>query len=272
MNDLNPTVRQFGKAGELITPTLFLGGRLELVQPKAGYRAGIDPILLAAAVPVLSGRSVRILDAGAGIGAIGLALAWRITDAQVTLVEREPELAEMAAWNVTHNQLAARVRVIEADLTAQAGALAPLGLQPESQDIVVTNPPYLEQGASQSPKNALRAASHQMPDGGLEAWIRFAARMLTARGMLVMINRTDTLPMAMAALAGRFGAIEIVPIHSRADEPAKRMFIKGIKGSRAPLSIRPGLIVHEGPDDAFRPVVKAASSEGAHLDLFSGAK
>ena len=36
----------------------FLGGKLQILQPKSGYRAGIDPVLLAASVPAQAGDQV----------------------------------------------------------------------------------------------------------------------------------------------------------------------------------------------------------------------
>ena len=53
-----------------VTEDAFLGGKLHLKQPRRGYRAGVDPVLLAAAVPAQAGQSV--LDLGCGVGAAAL--------------------------------------------------------------------------------------------------------------------------------------------------------------------------------------------------------
>lgn len=258
----------FWSDGKAIEPDVFLGGRLMLVQPGDGYRAGFDAVLLAAVVPVIAGRAMRVVDAGAGVGAVGLSLATRVAEAQVTLVEREPELSAMADWNIRCNGLSARAHVVCADVTAPAACLTGIGLTAESYDIVVCNPPYLVAGASQRPRHPLKAASHQMGEGDLDRWIRFAARMLTSQGSLVIIHRSQALPELLLALGRRFGDVAVVPIHSRAGEAAKRVLVKARKASRAPMRIMPGLVVHEGPDNAFRAEVKAVSSDAAGLDLF----
>ena len=49
-----------------ITRDKFLGGRLVISQPKKGYRAGVDPVILAASIPARSGES--ILELGCGVG------------------------------------------------------------------------------------------------------------------------------------------------------------------------------------------------------------
>src|SRR5688500_7285826 len=83
----------------------FLGGRLRLYQPSSGHRAGHDAMLLAAATPGRPGD--RIVDFGAGVGAAGLAVATRIDNIDLVLVERDETLAVLARRNAVLNSLAA---------------------------------------------------------------------------------------------------------------------------------------------------------------------
>src|SRR5258706_6943656 len=110
-----------------VTEDAFLGGILSILQPKAGYRAGIDAVLLAAAMPPVGGAG-RILDAGSGVGVVGLCVAARMPEARVTLVEVEPRLVSLARENITSNGLGARVDVVAVDITEPAQAVAGLGL------------------------------------------------------------------------------------------------------------------------------------------------
>src|SRR5690606_12537368 len=77
---------------------LFLGGALTIVQPRIGYRAGMDAVLLAALLD--SEPAGPVLDAGAGVGVVGLSIAARFPKAEVVLVERQPHLAALARRNV----------------------------------------------------------------------------------------------------------------------------------------------------------------------------
>lgn len=97
-----------------VTDDAFLGGALDILQPKTGYRAGIDGILLAASVPAGDGDAV--LDVGAGVGVVGLAVARRLAHARVSMIERNPRLAELARRNIERNNLADRARLIETDI------------------------------------------------------------------------------------------------------------------------------------------------------------
>ena len=92
-------------SGPRLTDDAFLGGGLRILQPEAGYRAGIDAVLLAAAAPVGASRKELVLDVGAGVGVVGLAVAHRAANAHVTLIEREPLLADLARQNIFRNNL-----------------------------------------------------------------------------------------------------------------------------------------------------------------------
>ena len=46
----------------------FLGGKLLIKQPRNGYRAGIDPVLLAASVNAKAKQTV--LELGCGVGVV----------------------------------------------------------------------------------------------------------------------------------------------------------------------------------------------------------
>jgi len=77
-----------------LTEDAFLGGRLRLRQPAAGYRAAIDPVLLAAAVPAAAGDSVA--DLGCGVATAGLCLLARVPGARVSGLELQAPLADLA--------------------------------------------------------------------------------------------------------------------------------------------------------------------------------
>ena len=103
-----------------------------------------------------------------------------------------------------------------------------------------------------------------MSGDALDAWTRFLCRMAAPAGRVVMIHKADALPRILSAFEGRFGALCVLPIHPRAGEEAIRVLVTGVKGSKAPLSIRPGLLLH-GEGQAFTPEVEAVFRNGAPL-------
>src|SRR4051812_45012489 len=106
-----------------LSEDVFLGGKLRLKQPRRGHRAGHDAVLLAAATPAYSGE--RIVDLGAGVGAAGLAVASRVEDIDLVLVERDEVLVEIARANLAANKL--KGSAIALDVTANATVFAAAG-------------------------------------------------------------------------------------------------------------------------------------------------
>jgi tRNA1Val (adenine37-N6)-methyltransferase len=78
-----------------------LGGRVEYVQPRQGFRATIDPVLLAAAIPAAPGD--RVLEGGTGAGAALLCLAARVPGISGLGIDRDPGLLRLARANAAAN-------------------------------------------------------------------------------------------------------------------------------------------------------------------------
>ena len=235
----NPTVAHG------LTEDRWLGGRLTLLQPRRGHRVGTDAALLVAAAGTPKGR---IVDVGAGVGAVGLALAQRNPLASLDLVEIEPELARLAERNAERNGLQARARVLRLD-ALKSRERREAGLADGSADCVVTNPPFFEPRAVRASPDEGKARAHVLPRGETGAtiadWIEASLAMLRPSGRFVMIHRPEALPLILAALENRVGALALAPVHPRAGASAHRLLISGVKGSKAPLSLAPALILHE---------------------------
>ena len=221
----------------------FLDGRFTLEQPSKGPRASIDALLLAAIVPCKVGMSERVLDAGCGCAPIALCLATRFPLIHVTGIECQSEIVTLARRNVAHNELGKRVSIIEADLVRPLGELAQTGLEPQSFAHVVANPPFYRADRSRSCKSDDKSAAHRLQGGELEQWIRFLTAMAAPKASLNLIHRPDSLPELLRLLKGRFGALKIVPVYSDPQSPAIRILVQGTKGSRAPMSLLPGLML-----------------------------
>ncbi len=248
------------------TDDAFLGGQLHILQPKAGYRAGIDAVLLAAVVPDRGERPLRVLDIGAGVGTVGLSVARRLPAAQVHLLEREARMAALARDNAERNGLAERVRVVEADVLAPAATLAGLGVAADAFDVVLANPPFHAEGRGTPATGSYKAAAHAMPEPALDHWVRVMARHTAPSGTAIIIHKADALGDILTAFDSRFGALRILPIHARASSPAIRIIVSGVKNSRAPLTMLPGFVLHD-EGNGFTLAAQSVLRQGAGLEL-----
>lgn len=242
----------------------FLGGRIKIVQPKSGHRAGSDAVFLAAAVR--AGAGARVLDVGAGVGVSGLCLLARISQIDVTAVEIDEWLCALAATNAERNGFSGRFHVAHVDVTSPGKRLEETGLVREGYGQVMANPPFYAEGAVRAAPNASRAIAHVMPAGELERWVRFLTTMTAQKGWLTLIHRADCLGELLPLLESRFGEIAVFPLFPKADEPATRVIVQGKKGSRAALRLLPGLVLH-GPDGAYTQEAEAVLRGGEPLHL-----
>lgn len=238
--------------GEIVEDRL-LDGRLRLLQPRKGHRAGSDAILLAAALPGL--EQGALLDLGAGVGTVGLAAALMQPELRVTLLERDPALAALAGRNAGLNDIAGRVTVVAGDVTSRAAILSERGLAPASFDAVAMNPPFYPPGGSKASPVPNRKAAH-VAEGALAPWLRTARRLLRPGGHLALIHRVEALPEVLAALETGFGAVAVRPVHAFADRPAIRIIVTAILNSRKPAAMLPAFVIN-GPDGKLSPASDA---------------
>jgi len=247
-----------------VTEDMVLGGQLRLRQPKRGHRAGHDAILLAAAIPARAGH--RVVEFGAGVGTAGLALARRVSGLDLVLVEIDETLAGLARGNAAANDISARVLTF--DVTADAEAFAAAGLDPDSADVVLMNPPFNDAGRHRASPDPARQSAHVAASDTLERWTHAARRVLKSGGVLTLIWRADGLSEVLAALERGFGSLAILPVHPGPKGAAIRVIVTAVKGGRAPLALHPGLVLQD-PDGEGGAEAAAVLGGRAALSLAS---
>lgn len=214
----------------------FLNGRLEIWQPKNGFRAGVDAVFLAAAVPAMPGA--RVLELGCGVGTASLCLAARVPGLALTAVELQPDYAALAERNATQNALP--LHVVQADLNA-----LPEPLRQSSFDHVFANPPYYHRyhgSAADDPGREI-ALGGQTP---LRDWVDVAARRLAPKGYLTMIQRVERVPELLSAVVARLGSVELCPLPPRKNRAAKLVLLRARKDGRAAFKLLPEVVLHQG--------------------------
>lgn len=213
-----------------------LDGQVRLHQFADGYRAGMDAVLLAAALDARPGE--HVVEFGCGAGAVLLCAASRLEGVSFTGHEKDDRAARLAGDNIALNDLTDRI-------TLRTGDIVQLR-QTHSADQVVFNPPFFDDPkALRAPKEGKQAAwlSGSAPLG---IWVQAAARTLKAKGRLTLIHRADKLADILAALEKSFGSVIIKPIQPRDGQPAKRVIVTARIGGRAPLQLLAPLVLHEG--------------------------
>lgn len=240
------------------TEDRILDGRVILNQPRDGYRAAVDPVLLAACVRAKAGE--RVLDLGCGVGAAMLCLATRIDGLNVDGLELQAELAELARQNIAANGLDERLRVFDGDLLAP-----PNVLEEDGYDHVFANPPYMSGDRGNHPPNASKRLAHVESDADLEDWVDAALKFCRHKGSITFIYRADRLAELLIGLEGRAGEVTVFPLWPKEGEIANRVIVRARKGLKSPLQLMGGLTLHDA-DGSYTDAADQALKGGAlHL-------
>lgn len=238
---------------------------MRLSQPRDGYRAGIDPLLLAASVDLRPGQSV--LELGCGAAPALCALGLRVPGTTLAGLELQPAYAALARENAAQNGLQA---------TIWQGDVAdpPAAMRARAFDHVMLNPPYYDPAR----RAAAQATDRELALAGptpLSDWIGCAARRVRPKGWVTVIQRADRLPDLMGPMAAHLGALELWPLAPRAGRAPGLILMRGRKGGRAAFRFHPTLTLHAGArhlSDAedYTETVQAVLRDGAALP-FPGA-
>lgn len=240
----------------------FLGGALQILQPRRGYRAGIDPVLLAASLPAKPGQ--QVLELGCGVGTGLLCLGARVPGLSLTGVELQGSYAALARENAARNGMEAEI------CTADIAAL-PTEIKARRFDHVFANPPYFD-----------RTSSHQSTDTGRETgrgealpladWVRLAAKRVRPGGYASFVQRIERLPDMISAAMGCLGSLEVLPLAAREGRAAKLVLFRGRKNGGAAFRLYPPLILHRGTHhaadgDDYSPLISNILRRGAALSF-----
>lgn len=263
MTVATPSTAEANAPHPVVPPSLtedgFLGGRLRILQPEKGYRAGIDSVFLAACVPCGPGET--LMEAGIGTGVAALCVLARMPNVHVTGVEVAARHAMLAEENAKRNSFASNVRVIHGDVKDCLRRDLAQWPAPGSFNHVFANPPYYEQEKVQASPNASKAQAHSFGAADLELWIKVLYTMVTLRGTCTLVHRAESLGSILAAMQDRFGDIRVAPLYAREGMAASRVIVQGVKGSRAPLQLLPGLVLH-ATGNQFSPEAEAILRDG----------
>lgn len=216
-----------------VTEDALLGGQLRLRQPRLGPRVSVDSLLLAAfAAECDRGRSV--VDLGAGVGAVALALSHFAPGARLELVERDDTLATLAEENLSLAHADGHVHRVDLEQHGLPEALR------GKADLVVSNPPYFEPGTTREPSQPRQRAADV---GSLSPFLRAAAAALGSRGRAAFVYPARSLPLLLArAESAGLAAKRLRLVHSTAQSPARLALIELRPGKSGGLSIEPPLV------------------------------
>ncbi len=215
------------------TKDQILDGSITILQPEKGYRVAIDPILLSAAINIK--KDARILDMGCGVGTISLILANRDSSLDITGIDIQSSLIDLAKQNIKLNNLD-NVRFTNLDIQ---------NAEENNYDIIISNPPYVDKSSYSASDIQSKNIANSEDITDLNTWIKSAYKSLKNAGEFYMIHRADRLDDIIKAMHNKFGNIIICPLFPKPNKSANRIIIYARKNKKDPLKILKGIILHE---------------------------
>ena len=216
------------------TKDSFLGGGIKIWQPKKGYRAGLDPILLAASVNVSEGQ--KVLDLGCGVGTASFAIGYRVKNVELYGIEIQKVFADLADLNSKENGIELQVECTNISNLSS-------NITSKSFDHVIANPPYFDRKSSVRGINLSKEKSFG-DTRPISEWLKVAAKRAKPKGFVHFIVRSDRLVEIFTNMPNSLGSLVITPVISRKNENAKLTILHAKKNGRAGFIISSPIILH----------------------------
>ena len=235
----------------------FFGGQVTVFQPKDGYRAGTDAVLLAASLAGKSGE--QFLELGVGSGIVTLLASHHNPDCHFTGLERSSDMLALSRRNTKAHE---NIGIVE-------GSIRDLPKDWHLKfDQVFTNPPYFDKRAALRMSKAKEPSFVNQKSLTIKDWIEAMLLMLKPRGVGTLIYRADGVEKVLATLGNKAGRIKILPIHAFAVDPAKRVMVQFRKGVKSETTLLPALVLHErGKQEKFTPIASKIISGEAQITI-----
>ncbi|AVX05227.1 tRNA(1)(Val) (adenine(37)-N(6))-methyltransferase [Maritalea myrionectae] len=237
-----------------VTSDAFLGGKLSVCQPEKGFRAGVDSVLLGAAV---DDAPKTLLELGAGVGVASMTALTYCPGLTALLAEIDDEIVDLGKQNLRHNGYVDRAKYCQIDIMAPGPERVTAGMVQDHFDSVIANPPYFDEKTVSLPNDNYGKRAHAHGIDCLERWVKAAVSCARAGGEVIFIHRAAELQKLMKYYDRRLGNITILPIVSRPGQQASRVLVRGYKGSKAPCKLLSPLSLHGTEGRKFTPQLQA---------------
>lgn len=216
---------------------------LKIIQETDGFCFGIDSILLSDFAKNIKKNS-KVADLGAGTGIIGLLLCKKTNLAEMTGIEIQEDVANMAERSIKLNNLEEKFRIINSNINE---IFSKKLLEKNVFDVVVMNPPYKEVGTGEINENEKKLISRHEIKANLSDFIKTASGMLKDKGELYIVHKPERMPDIIQKLReNKIEPKELRVVYSNKNSEASLILIKAVKGGKKFLKIdRPLYIYNE---------------------------
>lgn len=202
----------------------------KIIQKKGGYKYAEDTILLFNYLKKsLSKRNIKLLDIGTGNGILPILLSDNAMIEEIVGIDIQEENIERANKALELNEIEKKINFTCLDIKEYKNA--------NYFDVVISNPPYMEDNGKKINENEHRALSRHEIKLNLDEFIQNAKRLLKPIGTLYFIHRTHRLIEIIKTLdKNKFSVKKIIFVFSK-NNTSSMMIIEALKGKKIKLEI-----------------------------------
>jgi len=216
----------------------FLNEKTWFYQKKGGFRFGTDTFLLTDFVRLKG--SEYIADLGTGCGVIPILLLKKYKDVRALAIDVLAENVELTRENARLNGVEERLKVKLLNVKdikkeVKGGVF----------DVVVSNPPFIEDGAGNVASNYHRAVARQELEARLEDFVSAAAYLLKNRGSFYVLLPVQRFVDVLCLMRKyRLEPKRVRFIQPDYESDANLFLMEGRKNSGKGLVVEPPLVVY----------------------------
>ena len=224
---------------------------LKIIQNKKGFCFGIDSILLSDFAKGIK-KGAKVLDLGTGTGIIATLLCGKTELSEITGIEVQEEVYEMAKRSIQLNQLEDKFKIIQDNIVNLNNHF-----EKNTFDAIVTNPPYKKQETGVQNEDTKKLISRHEIEANLEDFIKISKDMLKDKGEFYIVYR----PERLVDLLSLMRKYKIEPkrirfVYSNVHAVSKLVLVQGIKNARPFLKLEPNLYVYDDNGNYTEEILK----------------
>ncbi len=215
--------------------------KLKIIQNEEGFCFGIDSVLLSEFAKEIK-KTDKVIDLGTGTGILSFLIYGKRKAKDITGVEIQKEVADMAKRSVKLNGLENNIKIICSDIKNLE--------EKNCYDVVICNPPYKELKTGIINENEKKLISRHEISATLEDFIKISKQLLKDKGSLYMVHKSERLVDIVAILREyKIEPKKIRFIFPKEGKDSNLVLIKAVKGGNRFLKIEKPLYVYDKNGD-----------------------
>lgn len=226
------------KENERVDDLEFKG--LKIIQNKEGFCFGIDSILLSDFAKNIK-RGTKVLDLGTGTGIIATLLCGKTELSEITGIEVQEEVYDMAKRSIQLNHLEDRFKIIQDNILNLNKYF-----EKNTFDAIVTNPPYKKKETGIQNEDTRKLISRHEIEASIEDFVKISKEMLKDKGEFYIVYRPERLVDLLSIMRkNKIEPKKIRFVYSNIQAVSKLVLVQGVKNAKPFLKLEPNLYIYD---------------------------